>query len=83
MTIHLKAAEQYFTVVLFVSQIYPVCNFGKFINFGLSTVMSERINAMPTFCTKISQGLSVSKEVVMMKNVALGKNSILCASVLS
>ena len=27
--------EQYFTVMLFVFQLYPVCNFGKFINSTL------------------------------------------------
>ena len=33
MTIHWKAVEQYFTVVLtFVFQFYPGCNFGKFLN---------------------------------------------------
>ena len=32
MTIHWKAVEQNFTV--FVFQFYPVCNFGKFGNFG-------------------------------------------------
>ena len=31
-------------MVLFVFQFYSVCNFGKFINFGLGTVRSERIN---------------------------------------
>ena len=36
MTIHCKAVEQYFTVVLFVFQYYPVCNFGKFINLDLA-----------------------------------------------
>ena len=36
MTIHWKAVEQYFTVVLFVFQFYPVCNFAKsFSVFGL------------------------------------------------
>ena len=35
MTIHWKAVEQCFTVVLFVFQFASVCNFGKFINFGL------------------------------------------------
>ena len=44
MTIHWKAVEQYLTVVLFVFQFYSVCNFGKFINFGLDTVRSERFN---------------------------------------
>ena len=34
----------YFTVVLFVFQFYPVCKFGEFINFGLGTVRSERVN---------------------------------------
>ena len=35
--------EQYFTVVLFVFQVSPVCNFGKFSNFGLGTVKSEGV----------------------------------------
>ena len=40
MNIRWKAVEQYFTVVLFVFQFYPVCNFqsGKFIDFGLGAV---------------------------------------------
>ena len=41
MTIHWKAVEQYLTVVLFVFQ-FPICKFGKFINFELVTVTSER-----------------------------------------
>ena len=32
-------------LVLFVFQFYAVCNFGKFVNFGLSTVRRERINS--------------------------------------
>ena len=40
---HSLSVEQYFTVVLFVFQFYPVCTFGKFINFGLGTVRSERV----------------------------------------
>ena len=40
-TIHWKAVDQYFTVVLFVFQFYPVCNFGKFMNFELGTVRSD------------------------------------------
>ena len=46
MTIHWKAVEQYFTVVLllwFVFQLNPVCNVGKFIIFGFGTVRSERL----------------------------------------
>ena len=43
MTIHWKAVEQHFSVVLFVFQFCPVCNFGKFINFGLATVRSEKV----------------------------------------
>ena len=30
-------------MVLLVIQFCPVCNFGKFINFGLGTVRSERV----------------------------------------
>ena len=29
MTIHQKAVEQFFTVVLFIFQFYPVCNFAS------------------------------------------------------
>ena len=43
-TIHWKAVAQYFTVVLFVFQFYPVCNFTKLINFGPGTVRSERVS---------------------------------------
>ena len=49
-----KAVEQYFTVVLFVFQFSLVCNFGKFIHFGLGTVRSEMVN-------KILDGLIVCK----------------------
>ena len=41
MTIHWKAVVVNFTVVVFVFQFYPVCNFGKLFNFGLGTVKSE------------------------------------------
>ena len=37
-TIHWKAVEQYFTVVLFVFQFYSVCSFGKLINVALPRV---------------------------------------------
>ena len=43
MTIRWKAVEQYFNLVLFVFQFYPVCNLGNFIIFGLGTVRSERV----------------------------------------
>ena len=46
MTIHWKAVEQYFTVVLFVFLSYPVCNFGKFISYGLNTVRSEIVERL-------------------------------------
>ena len=34
-TSHCYAIEQYVTVVRFAFQFYPVCDFGKFISFGL------------------------------------------------
>ena len=37
---------QYFTLVLFVFQFFPVCNFGKFLNFGVGTVRSERVKLL-------------------------------------
>ena len=43
-TIPWKAAEQYFTVVLFAFQFSPLCNFGTFTNFGIGIVRSERAN---------------------------------------
>ena len=46
MTVHWNAVEQYVTVVLFVFQIYPDGNFGKFASFGLGTVRSEMVNAI-------------------------------------
>ena len=43
------AVERYFTVVLFLFQFYPACNFGKVINFyRLGTVKSETVNTSPT-----------------------------------
>ena len=36
--------SDHFTVMLFVFQFYPVYNFGIFIDFGLRSLRSERIN---------------------------------------
>ena len=36
-------------MVLLVFQFYPVCNFGKFTNFGLGTLRSERVEEMQLF----------------------------------
>ena len=44
MTIQWKTVEQSFTVLLFVVLFYPVCNVGKFVNFGLDTVRNEKVN---------------------------------------
>ena len=41
---YLKAVEQYFVVVLFVFQFYPICHFEIFLSFRLGTVRSERAN---------------------------------------
>ena len=41
-----RSLEQYFTVVLFVFQFYPVCN------FGLDAVRSERVNIFITSILK-------------------------------
>ena len=46
MTIHWEAVELYFTVMLFVVHFFPVCNFGKMIDFGLRTVNSEITRVM-------------------------------------
>ena len=48
--IHWKAVEQYFTAVLLNFQFYPVCNFRKFINFGLGTSRSERVKLFDSGC---------------------------------
>ena len=51
MTILWKDVEQNLTVMLFVFQFYPVCNFGIFISFGLwgikglSKLVSKMIKA--------------------------------------
>ena len=55
MTIYWKAVEQCFTLGLFVFQFYPVCNFEKFISFGLGAVKSERVNAL----TRLSRRAAV------------------------
>ena len=44
--------EQYFTVVLLVFQFLPVCNFIKFVNFGLGTVRSERVECKSVIIVK-------------------------------
>ena len=46
MTIHWKAFEKQFTVVLLGFQFYPVCNCRKFINVGFGTFRSERVNVV-------------------------------------
>ena len=40
---------------LFVFQVYPICNFGKFVNFGLGTVWRER--AKPSFPQNNDNGI--------------------------
>ena len=44
MTIHWKAVELYFTVVLFV--MFFNINFGKFVYFGIGTLVSDRVKAV-------------------------------------
>ena len=70
MTTHLKAVEQCFTVVLFVFQFYPVCNFGKFtiLDLTLSGVNPLRPNndlSQTSHCN--IKGVSVS-EVMRIEN---------------
>ena len=46
MTIHWKAVEHYFIVVLLIFNFFcPGYNFEKFINFELDFVRSERVKA--------------------------------------
>ena len=73
MTIHWKAVEQYFTVVVLVIQLYPVFNCGKYIDFGFGAVRSEKVNPLrpnnnlsQTSCN--IQGLLVS-EVLRIENM--------------
>ena len=49
-------------MVLFVFQLHPVCNFGKFINFTLGNDRSERVKqpfveATATSMTEIDWGI--------------------------
>ena len=44
MTIRWTAVEKYFAVVLFAFQFNSVCNFGKFIDFGLGTARKEKLS---------------------------------------
>ena len=55
-TIHWKAVEQYFTVVLFVFQFYPVCNCETFISLtlsGVKGVIDESRNPSTWLITKL------------------------------
>ena len=63
MTIHWKTVEQYFTVVQFIFKFFPVYNFGKFINFRLESVRSERV--------KIKNVSSVLEEECVMVSVCI------------
>ena len=45
--------KQYFSLVLFVFYFYSVCNFGKFLNFGLGTIRNERVNNNRNFLNVI------------------------------
>ena len=56
--------------------LYPVCNFGTFVNFGFGTVRNERINALRTN-SDLSQtshcnikGLSVSEVWRILDTIA-------------
>ena len=44
MSIHCIGVEQYFTVVRFSSQFYPLCNVVKFVNIGFGIVSSESVH---------------------------------------
>ena len=71
----MEAVEQYSTVVLFVFRFYPVCKFGKFINFGPGTVRSERGKLSPQLCQDHDQQSWLVCHVVtkLMFSVILGK----------
>ena len=51
-------------MVLFGFQFYPVGYFGKFINFGLGTVKSERVNNESRYggkCIVLTKDIESSK----------------------
>ena len=56
MTIYWKAVEQYFTVVPFVFQFYPVCHFEKIIYF----VKGERVKPQKDI-TSFSENQSLKR----------------------
>ena len=56
-------------MVLFVFQSYPFCYFGKYINFALGTVRSERVKCFFEMFEHISHvnfaGVSVTKQYIV------------------
>ena len=80
MTIHWKAVEQYFSVVLFVFQFYPVWNFGIFFNFGqfkakysyLKTselIMGKTKKVHELLATKLSQHVLTCKKSLITSSL--------------
>ena len=60
MTIHRKAVEQYFTVVLYGFPLYPVCNFGEFISFGLALLGVSGLISDLRFNKQLDHELKIS-----------------------
>ena len=54
--LQMPTLEQCFTVELFIVQFHPVSALGKFVNFGLDTLVSERVNVMNQFFLQHQQG---------------------------
>ena len=63
-------------MVLFVFQFYPVCNFEKFVNFGLGAVRSERVKTTKTTRMQVrSKGAKRVKNARgMMDNIVMFQN---------
>ena len=59
-----EAVEQYFTVVLFVFQFYLVCNFGKFVNFGLGVLLGVK---KFKYNNTLSNTISIQHRFVFLK----------------
>ena len=69
MTIHWKAVEQYLSLLLFVFQLKPVCNFGKFNNSARDVALSEVIGllmqsllAAPTLAPRVDLTFQLSNK---------------------
>ena len=78
MTIHWKAVEQYFSVELFIFQVYPVCNFVKLVDFDLALsemkvliILDKSLdNFLSPICKKSWQTVQLIGGISIVSNIS-------------